>query len=180
MQKDTNVSAVHVNWHFTASVVNLVIINAYLSYLRQSFINNAYSKMESLYLIAHPSKNVNALELCWCSPFSIVKIYFHHRLHFFFFLLHSSEHRSVFKRKVSSQMTFHFLCYFCHMVGFCQTTCQPRHSSGSSWCGRSFQYHSSPTFALCERFCTGYWHPIPPSVNSLKPCLFKRHRSRCA
>lgn len=118
-RKTLNVSAVLVNWHFTASVVNLVIINAYLSYLRQSFINNAYSKIESLYLIAHPSKNVNALEVCWCSPFSIVKIYFHHRLHFFFFfLLHSSEHRSVFKRKVSSQMTFHFLCYFCHMVGF--------------------------------------------------------------
>lgn len=84
-RKTLNVSAVLVNWHFTASVVNLVIINAYLSYLRQSFINNAYSKIESLYLIAHPSKNVNALEVCWCSPFSIVKIYFHHRLHFFFF-----------------------------------------------------------------------------------------------
>ena len=130
-----------------------------------------------MYLIAHPSKNVNALELCRHSSFSIAKSYFHHRLPLFL-LLQSSEHRSVFERKVSSQVTFHFHCYFCHMVSFVTLHVYP--GTQSSGCGRSFQYHSSPTFALCERFCTSYCDPISPAVYSLKSCLFKRDQSSSA
>lgn len=106
-----------INWHFTAFVVNLVIIDVYLAYLNRSLINNTYSKMESLNLIAYPSKNVKALELCRRFSFSIVKIYFHHRLPLFLHL-QSSEHRFVFARNVSSQVTSHFHCYCCHVVGF--------------------------------------------------------------
>lgn len=127
-----NVSAVFINWHFTAFVVNVVIMNAYLTYLSRSFIDNAYSKMESLRLIAHPSKNVNTLELCWCSPFSIVKIYFHHRLHFFFSLTLFWTQVCLWKKsEQSNDFPFSLLllshCWFCHPM------CQPRHSVFWVW-----------------------------------------------
>lgn len=172
-----NVSAVFITRNFTEFLENLVIINAYLAYLNQSLINNTHSKTESLHLIAHTSKNVNTLERCRCSSFGIVKIYFHHRLPLFL-LLQSSEHRSICERKVSSQMTFHFHCYFCQMVVFAILRVNP--CTQSSGCGRSFQYHSLPTLAPCERFGTNYLDPVSPAIYSLKTFLFKKDESSYA
>lgn len=64
MHRHTYVSAVFINWHFPALVVNQVTVNAYFAYLNQSLMNHLCLKIESLYLMSHPSKNVNALEPC--------------------------------------------------------------------------------------------------------------------
>lgn len=60
-------------------------VNAYFAYLNQSLITHLYLKMESFYLISHPSKKHEHIRTML---FSIVKIYFHHR--FSLFLLLSS------------------------------------------------------------------------------------------
>lgn len=63
MHRHTYVSAVFINWHFPALGVNQVTVNAYFAYLNQSLITHLYLKIE-LYLMSHPSKNVNTLEPC--------------------------------------------------------------------------------------------------------------------
>lgn len=159
------------NWHFTAFVVNVVIINVYLAYLNQSLINNTYSEMESLNLIAYPSKNVNALELCWRFSFSIVKIYFHHRLPLFLHL-QSSEHRFVFARKGEQSSDFPFSLLLLSRSRFCHPTCQPRHSrllGVGEVSNTTVRQHSHS-----ERCCTCDWDPVSPAVHSLKPGLLKR------
>lgn len=64
MHRHTYVSAVFINCHFPALVVKQVSVNAYFAYLNQSLITHLYLKIESLYLMSYPSKNVNAIEPC--------------------------------------------------------------------------------------------------------------------
>lgn len=64
MHRHTCVSAVFVNWHFPALVINQVTVNAYLAYSNQSLIRHLHFKTEPFYWMSHSSKNVNPLESC--------------------------------------------------------------------------------------------------------------------
>lgn len=101
---DTLMFQVFIKWHFPALVVNQVTVNAYFAYLNQSLVTHLYLKIELLYLMSHPSKNVHTLEPCLSVLLKLISI-----TDFLSFCSYSPLAFGRKEGKTSFSMTFHMV-----------------------------------------------------------------------